>query len=424
MAYENGTITAPVSVHDVNAALGAASTDVGTLCSHSNIKIRAKYKPVRWSIVSRNRDDVNGWTVLVNDDKHDYWRGNDGMCGINFPIYTTADAITTAIKNGNVGTFELLPLGIVGSEKYPYRLADFDGYKHIPSDGADISSFISVVHGTELETNGSFIVHIQQNNTKDEAFINLNDLAVPQGMSGGNSTVDVPFSKFYYVVYLFNSTNTYEVTSEKTLDDLDYRQDFAELTLQPKEGTYKLAVFCKYPIEENIALCVPLGYLSKDFTIVKATRKIYARVYEMFLADRQAETTLKLYFGFGNASGAQCVVGVSEVRIYGGDFDNGNNLLYYNNSNVTSTGDITLAKGTWDNPSGASVLYTKREQWSAGEYTITASLKLGTETILGTIKLTIGTMTPSNGNAYPYVKTYHADFCYPDEIEDLIPDEY
>lgn len=43
------TITAPVSLADVNYVLGAGSLDVGTLCQHKNINKWAKYKPVRFN---------------------------------------------------------------------------------------------------------------------------------------------------------------------------------------------------------------------------------------------------------------------------------------------------------------------------------------------------------------------------------------
>jgi hypothetical protein len=52
MGYSNGIITAPVSIYDVQRAIGASSPDLGTLCRHANINKWAKYKPVRSSVIS------------------------------------------------------------------------------------------------------------------------------------------------------------------------------------------------------------------------------------------------------------------------------------------------------------------------------------------------------------------------------------
>lgn len=47
MAYSNNKITAPVSIYDVQRALGNASPDLGTLCKATNINKWARYKPIR-----------------------------------------------------------------------------------------------------------------------------------------------------------------------------------------------------------------------------------------------------------------------------------------------------------------------------------------------------------------------------------------
>lgn len=46
MVNNNGHITFPVSVYDVQRALGVSSGDVGTLCTHENINIWARYRPI------------------------------------------------------------------------------------------------------------------------------------------------------------------------------------------------------------------------------------------------------------------------------------------------------------------------------------------------------------------------------------------
>lgn len=51
MAYSNNVITAPVSIYDVQRALGSSSRDLGTLCMSTNINKWARWKPVNVSQV-------------------------------------------------------------------------------------------------------------------------------------------------------------------------------------------------------------------------------------------------------------------------------------------------------------------------------------------------------------------------------------
>jgi hypothetical protein len=55
MSYSKGRITAPVSVHDVQVALGVGSGDVGTLCTHQNINVWARYRPIPCSDAANNK---------------------------------------------------------------------------------------------------------------------------------------------------------------------------------------------------------------------------------------------------------------------------------------------------------------------------------------------------------------------------------
>ena len=104
MPYDSttGIITAPVSMNDIQRALGVASTDLGTLCSHANINKWAKYKPVRTPVI----DTVTGqWNRTQNrwnnaDDQGviaaNWWKA-DGYCGLSFSVVTTINS--TFISN-------------------------------------------------------------------------------------------------------------------------------------------------------------------------------------------------------------------------------------------------------------------------------------------------------------------------------------
>lgn len=51
MPYVNHRVIAPVSIYDVQRALGVSSGDLGTLCKHTNINLWARYKPIRYECI-------------------------------------------------------------------------------------------------------------------------------------------------------------------------------------------------------------------------------------------------------------------------------------------------------------------------------------------------------------------------------------
>ena len=51
MAYANGIISAPVSIYDIQRAIGVSSKYLGTLCKSNNINMWAKWKPVSKNII-------------------------------------------------------------------------------------------------------------------------------------------------------------------------------------------------------------------------------------------------------------------------------------------------------------------------------------------------------------------------------------
>ena len=114
----------------VSQAIGISSNSVNVLCNNYNINKWSKFKPVRYNSVAPNRGAGADW-----------WRANDGNCGLNVPNYTTMSALFTALRSGAIMWDYLPPLGTTGQ---PCRLTDFRGYEHtaqppmIPLNLADI----------------------------------------------------------------------------------------------------------------------------------------------------------------------------------------------------------------------------------------------------------------------------------------------
>ena len=57
----------------VGTTLGVSSRDVGTLCTHPNINMWSKYKPVSINNAAPERST-------------DWWKGEDGTCNIKYYV--------------------------------------------------------------------------------------------------------------------------------------------------------------------------------------------------------------------------------------------------------------------------------------------------------------------------------------------------
>lgn len=83
---------------------------VGNLCQAAGNKW-CKYKPIR---------------LNSNINFADWWKGNDGNCGLQIPQYGTIDELFVAMRAGTAVWNYLKPRGIAYNE--PYRLLDYAGY--------------------------------------------------------------------------------------------------------------------------------------------------------------------------------------------------------------------------------------------------------------------------------------------------------
>lgn len=120
MSYSNGIITKPVSIHDVQQAIGSGSTDLGTLCKHANINKFARYKPLSYASVMPITDAIRA-SILH---------------GITIPDVvqsTTKNGASIADAAGNDWAYTK-PSGGANS---PYRLTDFANIDNLSGYGYD-----------------------------------------------------------------------------------------------------------------------------------------------------------------------------------------------------------------------------------------------------------------------------------------------
>lgn len=118
MGTTNGIITeTKISISDVAKTLGAATSDLGTLCKHENVNMWSRRKPV-----SCPHPMYNGKSGSTFNET---WIGDEPTVkpyGISIP---QSILFSTTIVTTNLGYKK--PTGTANA---PYRLGDFRGYNH------------------------------------------------------------------------------------------------------------------------------------------------------------------------------------------------------------------------------------------------------------------------------------------------------
>lgn len=121
--YADGKVTTPINVADLSQLLNRSQEDinkveysnlltsVGGLCTHPNINMWAKNRPMAELPMGEVTDDQR--------KKVDF--------GLDIPYYASAKELETAIRNDIADWQIKLP---TGGEKSPYSLAHFIGYNH------------------------------------------------------------------------------------------------------------------------------------------------------------------------------------------------------------------------------------------------------------------------------------------------------
>lgn len=77
MGYAGGVIYKPVSIYDIQQALGTSENDLGTLCTRTSINMWAKYKPIDFNAIGTITDtnranknygikDIPDWSRITN----------------------------------------------------------------------------------------------------------------------------------------------------------------------------------------------------------------------------------------------------------------------------------------------------------------------------------------------------------------------
>lgn len=141
MGYVGNMVEKPVSIYDLQQALGTSETDLGSLCTHANINKWAKYKPFRLNKISlvtlqERKNATFGLQKVANTAAKTAW-SNPTEANFNAAVTAAAAAWSYLKPRGAAVT------GVHVDE--PYRLADFVndaethmGYKHTTEPPLDI----------------------------------------------------------------------------------------------------------------------------------------------------------------------------------------------------------------------------------------------------------------------------------------------
>lgn len=126
MAYSNNVITAPVSIYDVQRALNASANDVGRLCTHQNINMWAKCKPIYADKLEpldyEHHEQIANYHAGLSIVKAD--------TEVKFVEAVKAAFVSTQYQDKNGDCVMVKYDRPQGGMISPYRLTDFDGYNH------------------------------------------------------------------------------------------------------------------------------------------------------------------------------------------------------------------------------------------------------------------------------------------------------
>ena len=190
MAYSNGIITAPVSIYDVQRAIGKSSPDLGTLVTDDVVNMWSKFKPVRWNNINTIGALNNDKTWNQNAAAAQQWWKTGGNYGIYIPFvnFTTnyrsvRIALESIANSGNIdgglnGWEYLKPRGNYANPAEPYRLLDFLQYYH----AAARPIFSAHGHSVRGRIDGDYSISVELGEANPDQFESRFNL-VPQDLT-------------------------------------------------------------------------------------------------------------------------------------------------------------------------------------------------------------------------------------------------
>ena len=286
MSYNSSTqkITAPVSVYDVQRAVGASSSDVGTLCKYANINKWAKYKPLK--VAQLNPLGASARATA-----------NHGI--VNIPTWSYLSKMAEFLFSDNRGSlpssdYPSCGYGVnieywgydkpTGTILSPYRLTDFSEYS-VPSSspkgyyhGAQAPIGNMQTQSISISPEGVLQIMFPIGAT-DPCTLTLADLTLPD--AGSTAVGNMFFGVLLKQTSGSITSRTYVITQATTMSQISGSYAVIEIPLTASDanwaGTWKI-----FPIVSNVSISTlttqisdydgnyffaPLPYHSQGITI-------------------------------------------------------------------------------------------------------------------------------------------------------------
>ena len=286
MSVLNGVISAPVEISDIQSAIGAtAGGDLGQLCTHVNINMWAKFKPVKCdgTDIIDTTDQLSG-SVWNENYSHPWWvycwnaMNNPIKYGIQPRTGSALNSLYSAYYAQGVEWQYYRPTG----GQFPYRQLDFLQYNHYASHPlGSISAPSSLILASSADGGWSVDVSILRN--QDDALpISQRDHVTPEDIlkaQWGVSTIYFGFAlidKADGKAKIWTTGNRYIGSGKGGLDyghtyyvmpfysNVSFEQDFSQ-SFNPGNpsipGTAQLATI---PYIDLPQLVIPNGSVTHD----------------------------------------------------------------------------------------------------------------------------------------------------------------
>ena len=358
MSYNSGKITAPVSVHDVQQALGSNSPDVGTLCENELVRKWAKYKPIKFAkielltaqnLVTANYGitDIPTWTRLSYMSTFLFSDSRGTLSSVYWP--------ECDISKGSLSLEYWAHDKPTGGSSSPYRLADFSDYYHNAEAPIGPMPSTSIVIDPTGTLRVRFTMGAQSNYT-----LKLSDLTWP-------GSTNWPIGNMYFGVLMKQltgslSSGTYVATQKNGDADITMSQalqygywvEFSSSFVSASfAGTWKIfPIISNIPIAETSSISqqdgnkfiAPLPYHDQTITIaIEYAELLFTSAHGYKDANSQQHTAT-FVFGIQSPETTAGIVRNFRVTVTLCD-SNGNTLTGYTGGQ--STGQITTnASGT------------------------------------------------------------------------------
>lgn len=270
MANNNGIISAPIGLaSDIYAVLGLAAKngcyDLAYACNniHGKINRWAKFKPTRVGDTPQTPTD--------------WWKGLDGMCGLDVPIYYTQGNLDSGfihdVISGDAAWGYLAP-----REQADWsRLTDFEGYNH--NAGCPFGKLQS---GTFVINNGKATVDIIPPTLQAQGQLRFEDFAL-------NGTLNLTDMRLGVVLWNDDMTK-YAIRS-----DTSYYEDIClEQAVLPNMSGLTgvdwnaLPIFCSDTIDGTVGI-VGKYIASGNNEVVKMRFSLYNDLYVITVTGTKAQ---------------------------------------------------------------------------------------------------------------------------------------